>query len=647
MCGIVGAFGAPASQHEWVESGCRTLRHRGPDDSGVWRDLSAGICLGHTRLAIQDLSEAGRQPMKSRSGRFSIVFNGEIYNHLELRQRLADSGAWRGHSDTETILACLEAWGAERTLQALVGMFAFAVFDSSERRLILARDRFGEKPLYCGYAGAAFVFGSGLQSLRPAPGFDDSVDRSALALYMQYSYVPAPLSIYSSIRKIQPGTWLEVTHADVQRRSIPGPREYWSAVRAALEGERDPLPVDDSEAVVLLERALADAVRGQMLSDVPLGAFLSGGIDSSTIVALMQAQSARPVRTYSVGFEESQFDESAQARLVAAHLGTDHTELIARPTDVLALVPRLPAIYDEPFADSSQLPTLLVSELARRGVTVALSGDGGDELFGGYNRYFLGSQAWPKLSRIPRSLRRALACGIKAVSPTTWDLLAAAAQPLLPDRYRVRMAGDKIHKAADVLACRDHEDLYRQLVSQYWREPIVLDVAHDQSSGNAPWPALSNPTHRMMALDAITYLPDDILAKVDRAAMAFSLETRVPMLDHRVFELAWRLPFHMKVRHGQGKWILRQVLHRHVPRELVERPKMGFAVPLESWLRGPLREWAEHLLSQSRLRSEGFLNPDVVRRRWQEHLSSRRSWHYPLWNVLMFEAWLEGARCAR
>ena len=574
MCGIVGAFGHAGSRHEWIESACSQLRHRGPDGSGVWRASDAGVALGHTRLAILDLSEAGRQPMTSACRRYHLILNGEIYNHLEMRC-LLPAQSWRGHSDTETLLACLVAWGVERTLRESVGMFAFAAFDSVEPTLILARDRLGEKPLYYGYTSEALVFASELKALRAAKGVDSTIDRAALAGYMRHSYVPSPHSIYTSLRKLSPGTWTEIRPTHVVARSLPASHRYWSAYDVALACEQAPLNLTDEQAVSTLERVLGDAVRGQMLSDVPLGAFLSGGIDSSMIVALMQANSARRVRTFSIGFEEPEFDESAQARQVSKHLGTDHTELIVRGDDALALVPRLPQVYDEPFADASQLPTLLVAQLARRHVTVALSGDGGDELFGGYNRYSLGARLWPRISRMPRLVRQGIAHCIRAVPTGTWDGLSAAIRPITPARYQLPMLGDKLLKVADVLAARSEEELYSRLVSQWWREQLVLAAEPASVTPGTRWPSLSNLTHRMMLLDAVTYLPDDILVKVDRAAMAFSLETRVPMLDHRVFELAWRLPLQMKVRNGLGKWILRQVLYRHVPRKLVERPKRG------------------------------------------------------------------------
>ncbi len=643
MCGIVGSFGPPGSQPSWLDAACQRLRHRGPDGAAVWSQPDAGIGLGHTRLAILDLTAAGAQPMTSACKRYHIVFNGEIYNHLQLRERLRQD-IWRGHSDTETLLACLAEWGLEPTLRAVVGMFAFGVFDSRQHRLALARDRFGEKPLYFGYAGDSLVFASELDAVRAAPQFDDSIDRAALALFMRYSYVPGPRSICSAMHKLPAGCWLELTPQDIAARALPEPRRYWSAAQAALECSRDQLTLDDAASVSELERILGDAVQGQMLADVPLGAFLSGGIDSSAIVALMQARSPRPVRTFSIGFAEKQFDESVYARRVAAHLGTQHTELVVSGQDVLDLVPQMPHVYDEPFADSSQLPTSLVARLARKDVTVALSGDGGDELFAGYDRYYSVPRAWSWLQRVPYPWRRRLARAVRATSPVSLERLLRVIGPLTPPRWRPRLSADQVYKSADVLACRDREELYRRLVSYWWTQSVVLDAPPMECEHEAPWPQAPDFRQQAMLLDTLGYLPDDLLVKVDRAAMAVSLETRVPMLDQRVFEFAWRLPARMKVREGRNKWLLRRLLLRHLPPELTERPKMGFAVPLAAWLRGPLRDWGEALLGEAALRREGYLDARVIRRRWSEHQSGARSWHHELWNVLMFQAWLTSGK---
>jgi asparagine synthase (glutamine-hydrolysing) len=609
------------------------------------RDHAAGFGMGQTRLAIQDVTAAGHQPMTSACGRYHLVFNGEIYNHDELRAMLSPR-AWRGHADTETLLACLAEWGAAAALRAAVGMSALALFDAEERKLLLARDRFGEKPLYYGYTGDALVFGSELKALLAAEHFDPTLDREALAAFMRLGYVPAPRSIYAGIRKLSPGCYLELTSRQLAERAEPSVTPYWSALAAARAGIGNRLNMSDREATDRLEELLARSVRGQLLSDVPLGAFLSGGIDSSTIVALMQTQSARPVRTFSIGFEDSDYDESEHARAVATHLGTDHTELKLRAADALALIPGLPSVYDEPFADPSQLPTMLVARLARQHVTVALSGDAGDELFGGYNRYVLAARAWAFLGWVPPVLRRAGAHALRAVPPRRWNAWAAALGRVSRRRERLRMAGDRMHKFAGVLQARSDHELYQRLVNQWWQDPVVPGETVE-----SPAPYWTTPgmdlTERMMLTDTVGYLADDILVKVDRAAMSVSLETRVPFLDHRVFEFAWRLPAAMKVRGGRGKWLLRQVLDRHVPAPLVERPKMGFGVPLDSWLRGPLREWAGDLISDPRLQADGLLNADLVRRRWREHLSGERNWQYQLWNVLMFRAWLDAQKCVR
>jgi len=578
--------------------------------------------------------------MVSASGRYVIAFNGEIYNHLELRQDLQGTAEWRGRSDTEALLAGFDAWGLEATLRNIVGMFAIALWDRLKRVLYLARDRMGEKPLYYGWQSGMFVFGSELKALTAYPSFDAEINRDALTLFLRHNAIPAPYSIYRGTHKLPPGTFLQVQAGQMDARPVT----YWAARSAAEAGQRNLFRGSDAEAAVELERMLGQAVGGQMVADVPLGAFLSGGIDSSTVVALMQAQSARPVKTFTIGFNEAGYDEAPHASAVARHLGTEHTELYVTPQDAMAVIPSLPDIYDEPFADSSQVPTYLVSRLARGHVTVSLSGDGGDELFGGYNRYFWARDIWRKLGWVPRPLRAALAGALTTLPPAAWDTVMQKLGRWLPASLRYANPGDKLHKAAEILAVRSAEEIYLGLVS-HWRQPARL-VANSQE----PMTLLTDPAHRaelpdfehrMMLLDTVTYLPDDILTKVDRAAMAVSLESRVPLLDHRVVEFAWTLPLTMKIRNGQGKWLLRQVLYRHVPQALMERPKMGFGVPIGHWLRGPLRGWAEDLLSESRLQREGFFRPAPVRQKWKEHLSGKRNWQYHLWDVLMFQAWLE------
>jgi asparagine synthase (glutamine-hydrolysing) len=659
MCGIVGTWGQTAHSENALGAAVRRLSHRGPDDAGLWTEANCGIALGHARLSILDLSCAGHQPMLSACGRYVIDFNGEIYNHLDLRAELENAaltagfsppggrGAspWRGHSDTETLLACFSAWGIEKTLKATVGMFAFALWDRQKRRLVLARDRLGEKPLYYGYVAGTFAFASELKALKGLPGFVGELDRSALALLLRHNYIPAPHCIYRGLAKLPPGTWLELTADAVRQRQMPQPRAYWSALEAALAGVSNPLEFEsDALAVAALETELSRAVAGQMLADVPLGAFLSGGVDSSTVVALMQAQSSRPVKSFSIGFREGGYDEAIFAGDVARYLGTEHTELYVSPQDALAVIPKLPMIYDEPFSDSSQIPTYLVAQLARARVTVALSGDGGDELFGGYARYFLAARLWGKIERMPHALRRAAARTILTLPPAMWDKIYGLAAPFVPKARRWPAPGDKLHKGAALLDAGSGMGLYRGLVSHWEPDDVVLGAAEPETLLSGRPPALPSLTEQMMLLDAVSYLPDDILVKVDRAAMAVSLETRVPLIDHRVFEFAWRLPLHYKVRGGTGKWLLRQVLYKHVPRELVDRPKMGFGVPIDSWLRGPLREWAEELLGEERLRREGYFQPEPIRRKWSEHLSGRRNWQYQLWDVLMFQAWLEAQR---
>lgn len=617
--------------------------HRGPDDHGVWIDGANGIALAHRRLAIVDLSAAGHQPMLSASGRYVLAYNGEIYNHLDLRRELESKGAvlgWRGHSDTETVLACIEAWGVEATLKRCVGMFAFALWNRESRSLVLARDRAGEKPLYYGWQGDAFLFGSELKALRAHPAFNASVNQGALALLLRHNYIPAPHSIHEGIFKLSPGTWLEITQG---QRDLQ-PRHYWSLADVAERGMADPFTGSDAEAVDELARLLGRAVAGQQVADVPLGALLSGGVDSSLTTALMQAQSNRPVRTFTIGFEDKSYDEGGYAHAVAMHLGTEHTELQLSGAEALALVPKLPTMYDEPFADSSQLPTHLVMHLARQHVTVALSGDAGDEFFGGYNRYLAAPAAWKRIGWMPRGMRRLLGDGLLALPSDTLNRIAGP----LAKRFGIAQPGDKAHKLGRRLAnVRDMDDFFVSLVKE-WPDAAGMVVGGyippNLLDSRDCWPKLQDPVARMMALDGLTYLPDDILVKVDRASMAVSLETRAPFLDRDVMEFAWRLPMSMKIRDGKGKWILRQLLDRHVPRALIERPKMGFGIPLDQWLRGPLREWASDLLAEDRLRREGFLHPQAITSAWQAHLKGEASFGYRLWSVLMFQAWLEEQR---
>lgn len=642
MCGIAGIMGQPTTElTSSVRNMVASIRYRGPDDSGVWCDERLGIGLGHARLSILDLSPEGHQPMVSASGRYVIVFNGEVYNFAELRSELEVAGQkFRGHSDTEVMLAAFEEWGIEKAVPRFVGMFAFALWDRSDRVLTLARDRMGEKPLYYGWQGNTFLFGSELKALKAHSAFQCEIDRAALALMLRHNYIPAPYSIYKGIRKLLPGTYLSLSMGKSEGETV----RYWSVREVAERGQAQPFAGSDTEAGMALEAHLLESISLQMIADVPLGAFLSGGVDSSTVVALMQAQSSRPIKTFTIGFHEEGYDEAQHAKLVARHLGTEHTELYVMPKEAMNVIPRLPALYDEPFSDSSQIPTFLVSELARRHVTVSLSGDGGDELFGGYNRYFWATNIWRRIGWVPQPLRAALAGALTALPPSAWNSVFRALARFLPVGWRYANPGDKLHKLAEILAVRTPEEIYLGLVS-HWKQPAeMVSGAHEPLTvltDPAQWAGLSDFEQRMMYLDQMTYLPDDILAKVDRAAMGTSLETRVPFLDHRVVKFAWSLPLSMKIRHGQGKWLLRQVLYRHVPKELIERPKMGFGVPIDMWLRGPLKGWAEELLDEARLQREAYFDPRPIRMKWAEHLTGRRNWSYYLWDVLMFQAWNE------
>ncbi len=655
MCGIAGFLtgGRSSSPDKLIArtaAMARALAHRGPDDEGIWTDPAAGVGLGHRRLAILDLTPEGHQPMLSPGGRYVIAFNGEIYNYREIRGEIEAAWAarFRGSSDTEVMLAAFEQWGLEKSLERFNGMFAFAVWDRRARRLAIARDRFGEKPLYYGWSRGTFLFGSEMKALGSHPAFEGEIDPRAVALYLRFGYVPAPLTIYRGIRKLEPGGFLTVNG---ETGAATGPvRFYWSAGEAASRAQAEPFRGSFEDAAGELEALLEDAVRMRMIADVPLGAFLSGGIDSSTVVAMMRKSSPRRVQTFTIGFEEDRFNEAEYARGVARHLETDHTELYVTPAEAMEVIPHLPALYDEPFADSSQIPTFLVSRLARSQVTVSLSGDGGDELFGGYVRYHWVRSLWAATRWWPEWLRQAVAGVMRSVSPASWDRALEWVGPWLPAPLRVAQPGDKMHKLAGVVVAGTAEEMYRRLVS-HWTEAEVPrlcrgrpEAAPDRAMTAPARPGSSDITHRMMYLDTVTYLPDDILVKLDRAAMGVSLESRVPFLDPRVFEFAWRLPLDMKVGRGSGKRILRAVVERHVPRALLERPKSGFGVPVGEWLRGPLRDWAEELLDPRRLEEEGLLDPLLIRRKWHEHLSGRRNWVAPLWTVLMLEAWLAEQR---
>ena len=648
MCGICGFYSKSSLKFDnAIKKMCAAILHRGPDDNGIWQDENSGIVLGHQRLSIIDLSAAGHQPMLSNSGRFVLTYNGEVYNHLEIRRELEKTNSgirWRSNSDTETLLQAIDYWGIENTLQKIDGMFAFGLWDQKMRCLTLARDRIGEKPLYFGWQGKGdnkvFLFGSELKALKAHPEFRAEIRRNSIALQLRHNCIPAPYSVYKDIFKLLPGHYLELKESDLKNSSLPNSRTYWSLIETAIDGNNNQLTNSDENIQKDLEELLQTSVKKQMISDVPLGAFLSGGVDSSVLVSLMQSQSNLPVKTFTIGFSEEDYNEADHAKKIAKHLGTNHTEFYVSSKRAMEVIPKIPLIYDEPFSDSSQIPTFLVAQLASKQVKVALSGDAGDELFCGYNRYLMSKKFWNIISLIPLSCRKILSSGLKILSTQNWQRILKVS----PSTSQYHNFGDKIYKGIDALKAKTLTDLY-YILSSHWQNPteIVFSTKESETIFNEFIPMLKdlNGQEQMMVLDFITYLPDDILVKVDRASMASSLETRIPYLDHKLIEYVWKIPHSLKYRNGQGKWILRQILNKYVPKNLTERPKMGFGVPIDAWLRGPLRDWAENLLDEKRLSEEGYFNPKLIRDKWTEHLCGKRNWQNHLWDILMFQAWID------
>lgn len=679
MCGFTGFYlNSPDSKESLIQQVnlmSNAIMHRGPDDSGAWIDEGIGLAIGHRRLSIVDISSAGHQPMHSNTERFVIAFNGEIYNHKELRielDTLSDKRIWLGTSDTETLLAAFEQWGIEETLSKLVGMFAISLWDKKQKKFYLIRDRFGEKPIYYGWINSlnkkVFAFGSELKSFRAFSGFSNNVSRAALRQYFRFMYVPVPYSIYENIFKLEPGCMLILdgpppnTPPEEPLHPINSDADSdedifsnifvkrWYSIKNQINSSTSATFKSNDEAVDKLEQQLKETIKIQSEADVPLGAFLSGGIDSSTIVALMQENQIKPVETFTIGFEEKQFDESQYASEVAKHLQTNHHEMFVSASDAQSLIPKLPLLYDEPFADSSQIPTHFVSIAAKKKVTVSLSGDAGDELFGGYNRYLWAPSLWRKIKWMPFQYRKLLASAITSFSISSWDKIGNAYNSLTNDNNKIIHLGDKAHKTARRLKIVNSiDELYKNLVCE-WPNPneLVIDDVNPLNHNEImlldealPRNGMDSPEARMMYWDIISYMTDDILCKVDRAAMGTSLETRVPFLDHRVAELAWQIPTNMKIKNGQGKWPLREILYKRVPQKLIERPKAGFGIPLGDWLRGPMKAWAENLIDSERLSNEGFLKPEIVQKIWNEHVAGKRNWSFRLWSILMFQSWLE------
>ena len=657
MCGITGFIDKKTLDLEQVVSKMAAcISYRGPDDQGVWVDKEVSLAFGHRRLSIIDLSAEGHQPMHSASGRYVIVFNGEIYNYKEFQKELVDDGyTFRGSSDTEAMLAAFDKWGVEKAVQKFNGMFAFALWDKQDRRLFLVRDRIGIKPLYYGWSGSAFYFGSELKPFKVHPNFCAGINKNSLSLLFRHNYIPTPHSIYEGVYKLPPGCILTLSLEQLsvkpstfsEFRDDPEsnirPASYWSLKESILKAQENKFVGTEQEAINELESIIKDSVNLRLISDVPLGAFLSGGIDSSTVVALMQSISTNPVKTFAIGFEEQQYNEAEYAKDVAKHLGTDHTELYLRPNDALDLIPSIPYFYDEPFSDASQLPTYLVSRLARKDVTVSLSGDGGDELFVGYERYAMGETVWKLFGKVPYPIRKLLAGTISSSPAWLNNLAFNVVKPAFPIRFQKINVGRKFDSAADVIRQKSFELMYRRLVSHWWNPNELVIGSAEPLTGfslDVDWLSRLDTAQKMQYLDLVTYLPDDILTKVDRASMAVSLEARVPLLDHRVVEFSWRLPTSFKVK-NQRKWILREVLKRYVPEELFDRPKTGFGIPIGHWISTELREWAESLLNSTRIDNEGLLNSKLISEKWNEHLSGKQNWEYYLWDVLMFQAWLD------
>src|SRR3990167_2131142 len=637
MCGLTGFFNTQANRQDSttiISRMTNKLTHRGPDNSGIWLDNDAGVAFGHQRLAILDLSSAGHQPMQSHHGQYVIIYNGEIYNTKPLKKQLQEY-SFSGHSDTEIILALIEKFGLEETLQQITGMFAFALWDKLDKKLHLVRDRVGEKPLYYGIVNGALVFGSELKAIREYPNFNNQIARSSISMFMEYGYIPAPKSIYEDIYKLKPGTFITISKESLHH--LPEPREYWSAIQKAKAGIISQQQLSDAVAINQVHTLLSSVVKNQMVSDVPIGAFLSGGIDSSLITALMQENSNQPIKTFTIGFQEKQYNEAEYAKAIANNLQTDHTELYVSAHDALSVIPKLPVIYDEPFADSSAIPTYLVSKLTRQHVTVCLSGDGGDELFGGYNRYLMGKSIWKKITIFPYPIRIILQKILFSLSsPLACRGLSYAKTPML---------SNKIQKLASIIAEQSPAGVYQHLITQ-WQIPSDIVKTNDLVSTKLLLNQIEemNFVENMMITDTISYLPDDILVKVDRAGMAVGLENRAPFLDHNLIEMMWSLPLNIKIRNHTTKWILREILSKYVPEPLFNRPKMGFGIPLDAWLRGPLRDWSENLLDKNKIEQQGFLRSEPILKKWHEHLSGRRNWQYQLWPILMFQSWLNNLK---